>query len=280
MLEKERKMKKQQKREEREQMESEAAAQEKLHNNASSSLLSKQDDKTQNDDDHMSEGKDEFDMDKLNSKLKKSNLNDDEDDDDNEEDEDEEDITEFEMNKLKVTGNFSLRMAHDWINACLPEVPPRIGKTGGGNGDDDEHEELFYTNSFTQSELSIHYSVGYLLIQSDSASSIAIMRDVIATKARDLRVDVDLDDINMNKLACTAMLEKIDPLLRYQLELASKVGLIDSLVEITVSEQAMNGCDDNSSISEKFPWLSQDLQDILKDSEKLQNEYKFKPRAL
>mmetsp|Transcript_9608 Transcript_9608/g.11642 ORF Transcript_9608/g.11642 Transcript_9608/m.11642 type:complete len:591 (+) Transcript_9608:1939-3711(+) len=202
-------------------------------------------------------------------------------------DDDNEDVKYPEMNLLKVTGNFSLRMAHDWINASLPEVPPRVGggsKSGGSGGI--MQEELYYVNSFTQSELSISYSSGFVTIKSDSASSIAILRDVIAGKARDLRVDVDLDYIKMKKGACRSMLTKIDPLLRYQLDIASKVGLIEALQEITLSEEAMGGVNDlnnsdpDKGLKEKFPWLSQELLDILNDANKLQNEYKIKPKAL
>mmetsp|Transcript_21024 Transcript_21024/g.27358 ORF Transcript_21024/g.27358 Transcript_21024/m.27358 type:complete len:373 (+) Transcript_21024:144-1262(+) len=212
------------------------------------------------------------------------NVNDDEKDDN---DDDNEDVKYPEMNLLKVTGNFSLRMAHDWINASLPEVPPRVGggsKSGGSGGI--MQEELYYVNSFTQSELSISYSSGFVTIKSDSASSIAILRDVIAGKARDLRVDVDLDYIKMKKGACRSMLTKIDPLLRYQLDIASKVGLIEALQEITLSEEAMGGVNDlnnsdpDKGLKEKFPWLSQELLDILNDANKLQNEYKIKPKAL
>ena len=40
------------------------------------------------------------------------------------------------MHRLELTGAFSLRMAHDWVSACLPEVPPYVdtghaGRSGG-----------------------------------------------------------------------------------------------------------------------------------------------------
>mmetsp|Transcript_9607 Transcript_9607/g.11640 ORF Transcript_9607/g.11640 Transcript_9607/m.11640 type:complete len:98 (+) Transcript_9607:3559-3852(+) len=42
----------------------------------------------------------------------------------------------------------------------------------------------------------------------------------------------------------------------------------------------LNNSDPDKGLKEKFPWLSQELLDILNDANKLQNEYKIKPKAL
>ena len=63
---------------------------------------------------------------------------------------------------LVVTGGFSLRMAHDWVGQCLPEVPPRLsgapaggGPDGPGGGEEGEGlpESLSYVNAFTGARL-------------------------------------------------------------------------------------------------------------------------------
>ena len=45
-------------------------------------------------------------------------------------------------NRIRFTGQIPLSTSHEWIQALLPEVPPRIA-------DDAVDEKCFYKNSFT-----------------------------------------------------------------------------------------------------------------------------------
>jgi Bardet-Biedl syndrome 7 protein len=197
-----------------------------------------------------------------------------------------------------------MRMAHDWANACLPELPPRSGGGSGGGGGSKEavnggnqdgggQPALLYANAFTGSELKLVYGHGLLRVESDSVSSLAIVRDVVGSKASSLRVGV-ASPVTLSKAACVGMLRKVDPKLRYQLDLAARVNLIDAVQEIALAElSAASGASaaaagggrrgghvDAQAAADACPWLAPELKDVLVNAEKLRAECKERPRAL
>jgi diaminopimelate decarboxylase len=95
-----------------------------------------------------------------------------------------------------------MSMMHDWVGAALPEVPPRA---------QDAERTLFFVNVFTDTELSVQYTKGRAVVKADSISTIAILRDVVNRKARELRVDVNMDTCKLSEAALTRTLQKLDP---------------------------------------------------------------------
>ena len=87
-----------------------------------------------------------------------------------------------------------MSMMHDWVGAALPEVPPRA---------QDAERTLFFVNVFTDTELSVQYTKGRAVVKADSISTIAILRDVVNRKARELRVDVNMDTCKLSEAALT-----------------------------------------------------------------------------
>ena len=53
------------------------------------------------------------------------------------------------INKLKITGNFSMAEMHSWIFYCVPEVPEKMPA---------ENDAVFYfVNTFLGTQLEISY---------------------------------------------------------------------------------------------------------------------------
>ena len=98
-----------------------------------------------------------------------------------------------------------MSMIHDWVGTALPEVPPRA---------QDAERTLYFVNVFTETELSVEYKKGQAVVKADSISTIAILRDVVSKKARDLRVDVNMDKCVLSEAALKRTLQKLDPKVR------------------------------------------------------------------
>ena len=101
-----------------------------------------------------------------------------------------------------IQGKFTMSMMHDWVGTALPEVPPRAQEA---------ERTLYFVNVFTDTELSVTYKKGHAIFKADSTSTIAILRDVVSSKARDLRIDVNMDKCNLSPTALTRTLQKLDP---------------------------------------------------------------------
>ena len=95
-----------------------------------------------------------------------------------------------------------MSMMHDWVGTALPEVPPRAQEA---------ERTLYFVNVFTDTELSVTYKKGHAIFKADSTSTIAILRDVVSSKARDLRIDINMDKCNLSPTALIRTLQKLDP---------------------------------------------------------------------
>ena len=107
---------------------------------------------------------------------------------------------------LDCRGSFSARMAHDWVTACLPDVPPRFAPTNnssevsvvaaGGAAPAKEEKEndagadsssssflgsssssdglatLYFLNAYTGAELCVEYGEDIIRAKADSASAV------------------------------------------------------------------------------------------------------------
>jgi diaminopimelate decarboxylase len=101
-----------------------------------------------------------------------------------------------------IQGKFTMSMMHDWVGTALPEVPPRAQEA---------ERTLYFVNVFTDTELSVTYKKGHAVFKADSTSTIAILRDVVSSKARDLRIDINMDKCNLSPTALIRTLQKLDP---------------------------------------------------------------------
>jgi len=160
-------------------------------------------------------------------------------------------------NELHVEGKFSMSMMHEWLASALPGVPPRV---------QEDSYEMFFVSAFTGSELWVRYSQGEATVCSTSISTIAILRDVVTQKAKELRIELH-DRVSADKHTIVSMLEGIDPKLQYQMSLARKAQVIDAIKELAMQQDGA-------------PWLSQDYREILEGADHIREEMKHRPRAL
>eukprot|EP00002_Diphylleia_rotans_P015631 TRINITY_DN3026_c0_g1_i1.p1 TRINITY_DN3026_c0_g1~~TRINITY_DN3026_c0_g1_i1.p1 ORF type:complete len:624 (-),score=133.29 TRINITY_DN3026_c0_g1_i1:700-2571(-) len=93
------------------------------------------------------------------------------------------------LNELRITGSFGLAEAHAWVIFCLPDVPEKVTT-----------EDVFYCfqSTFLGTYLFCRYKKGYLVLRSDSISTISILKEAIAKEATmrktTISVNVDIKD--------------------------------------------------------------------------------------
>ncbi|CAH1777872.1 unnamed protein product [Owenia fusiformis] len=158
-------------------------------------------------------------------------------------------------NSLILTGNFSLAEIHSWVCFCLPELPER---TPAGDS-----VSFHFLSSFLDTMLDCSYKKGEGIFRSDNISTISILKDVLSKEATRKKIHLNIN-YEINDASIPYTLQLIHPKLEYQLLLAKKVQLIDALKELQVHEQDIS-------------FMSPEYQQILKDADKLQEEYKKQP---
>lgn len=161
--------------------------------------------------------------------------------------------------RLRFTGTMSVTAIHDWLVNILPEVAPNI--TEGAS-----EERITFRNAFTGGVCSVEYRANEILFECDSASTLAILKENVSRLATARRVQLD-EQVSMNELAVPVFLDLLFPKLEYQVSLAKKFNLIDAVAEIALQETDMR-------------WLSAEYADILRNQEKIRQEYKDRTRVL
>ncbi|XP_046325809.1 Bardet-Biedl syndrome 7 protein homolog isoform X2 [Haliotis rufescens] len=158
-------------------------------------------------------------------------------------------------NSLTLTGQFSLAEIHSWVCFCLPELPDR---TPAGDS-----VTFHFVSTFLSTQLECSYRKGEAVFRSDNISTISILKDVLSKEATKKKIRLDITyDVSDESIPHTLSL--IHPRLEHQLLLAKKVQLVDALKELAVHES------DTS-------FLSAEYQQILKEADQLQTEYKKQP---
>uniref|UniRef100_A0A7S1C5K1 Bardet-Biedl syndrome 7 protein homolog n=1 Tax=Bicosoecida sp. CB-2014 TaxID=1486930 RepID=A0A7S1C5K1_9STRA len=167
------------------------------------------------------------------------------------------DIDGRPMNRLRLAGAFTLGQMHEWVANCLPDVPSRVME---------DEVRMVFRNVFLGTQLSASYKKGEAVFLSDSISTIAILKEVItkAATARKVRVELSFE---IKDETIPHFLRLIDPKLSYTLSLARKVELVEALREIKLADAEMT-------------FLAPEYREVLENTEKIQREFKNRPRAL
>ncbi|CAM9764264.1 unnamed protein product [Scytosiphon promiscuus] len=163
------------------------------------------------------------------------------------------------VNALVLRGSFTMQVVHDWLATCLPDVPPRISEEA-------EDATLNFENVFTGGILTASYRRGAAVLSSDSASTLAIVKELISKEATARRVHIT-DSFQAEPNSVPAFLKLLDPKLKKQFELAHQVELMDALKEISMQEP-------------ETPWMFEEYRYILDNAERITKEFKGRPRAL
>ncbi|OQR97631.1 hypothetical protein ACHHYP_10175 [Achlya hypogyna] len=162
------------------------------------------------------------------------------------------------MNTLHLTGDFSLVQVHEWVSYCLPEVPVRL---------QDDDIKMFYRNTFFGNVLVCEYRKGEALFSSASISTIAILKEVITKEATTRKVGLDIA-FDIKPSTIPHLLGLLRPKLDEKQMIASQVKIIDGIKELQMHE------------ADHVLWMSPEYQSILNDADKIQDEFKARPRAL
>ncbi|KAF8567738.1 Bardet-Biedl syndrome 7 [Paragonimus westermani] len=110
------------------------------------------------------------------------------------------------LNRLTLSGRFSLAEMHQWVQVCLPETPDKppivTEETTGVQGTmetvDEEHVRLIYESTFIGSKLECCYKKQQATFRSDNISTIAIVKDVLTKEATKRKIVLSLDIGNLS----------------------------------------------------------------------------------
>ncbi|KAL0592428.1 hypothetical protein ABG067_000536 [Albugo candida] len=159
------------------------------------------------------------------------------------------------INTIKISGNFTLIQIHEWIAKCLADVPVRL---------QDEKMSLLYKHVLLGSVLICRYKKDEAFFASASASTIAIVKEVLSQEAALRKIDVNVL-VDVKKESTNVMLDYVRPFFEENHASSSRSELLKGLTEIQLHEP------DHTS------WLAPEYQSILKtgkeDSDHVNMEY-------
>jgi len=162
-----------------------------------------------------------------------------------------------ELNSLTISGAFSLAEVHAWVVLTLPEVPARL------QGD---QASFLFRNTFLDTLLFTDYKNGEAKFRSDSLTTLAIVKEVVTKGATERKIQIKIE-VDPREATVTNLLRKIDPMMQYQLNLANRVKLIDTLKEVRMQEPDTN-------------FLAPEYLEILENEEQIKRELKEQPGRL
>merc|ERR1711871_170257 len=159
------------------------------------------------------------------------------------------------------SGSTSIHQSLEWASQLFPEVPQRLD-------DNVEEETLRFMNCFTKAVTTCVVSKDQLIVESESFSTLCIVKDTISGHAIQRRLRLQ-EQITIKEETASLFLMKIWPQLTHQLSLKKKVELIDSLEEIRAQEGDLSG-----------EWLSPEYQQIIANQENIQADFMEREKAI
>jgi Bardet-Biedl syndrome 7 protein len=153
------------------------------------------------------------------------------------------------LNKLTISGNFSLNETHTWLQFCIPEIPERIT-----NSDSSQQITYNYISSFTETILICSCSKGLMTFQSDNISTISILKDFITREATKRSTAIEMS-IDVNEASVGHTLKKLYPKLRVLVNIRHNAELIEAINELSATD----------------PQIAQELMAKLMNNEETQN---------
>lgn len=158
------------------------------------------------------------------------------------------------MNRLRLSGSFSMADIHTWLFAVLPNLPPNCHS---------DSAIFYFVSSFLGTVLKCEYRKGEALFESDSVSVIAILKQELSRSATKNNCQIrGAPDIDRNSIV--GFLDLIRPKLEHHFQLSRKFGLIACLKEIEMQEG-------------NAVFFEDDYQEILRDQDKISEEHQNSP---
>mmetsp|Transcript_19110 Transcript_19110/g.35489 ORF Transcript_19110/g.35489 Transcript_19110/m.35489 type:complete len:809 (+) Transcript_19110:174-2600(+) len=170
-----------------------------------------------------------------------------------------EDELQRELNVLTLRGSFSVNVAHEWMRACVPEIPPYV--------ESDEVKAWTFRNVFTGSILKVTYEKDLMRVESDNLSTLAIFKECVSRESMRRRVHVS-DSVEVKESTIPGFLGLLHNRLQHLLALSRQVEIIESLKEI------------NNAEAGDTAWMSQEYVEILKNADAIKAEHKQRPMLM
>ncbi|GMH58382.1 hypothetical protein TL16_g02598 [Triparma laevis f. inornata] len=170
-----------------------------------------------------------------------------------------EDELERELNVLTLRGSFSVNVAHEWMRAGVPEIPPYV--------ESDEAKAWTFRNVFTGSILKVTYEKDLMRVESDNLSTLAIFKECVSRESMRRRVHVS-DSVEVKESTIPGFLGLLHNRLQHLLALSRQVDIIESLKEI------------NNAEAGDTTWMSQEYVEILKNADAIKAEHKQRPMLM
>jgi len=161
------------------------------------------------------------------------------------------------LNTLTIRGSFSLAEVHSWVVTCLPEVPARLQA---------DSASFVFRNTFLDTLLLTDYTKGEASFRSDSLTTLAIVKEVVTKEATARKIQIQIS-VDPKEESVTNLLRKVDPMLQYQLNLARRVKLIETLKEVRMQEPDTD-------------FLAPEYKEILENEDTIKRELKEQPGRL
>lgn len=159
-----------------------------------------------------------------------------------------------------ILGQISPALGYEWLQALLPDIPPRLEE------DTNLEPRFFFHNTFTGGVTIVEARRNEIIVESESASTIAIAKETLTRLANYRRLAIE-EYITPNEAAISSFFLLIRDKLEYQQQLVQQVQLVDAIHEITQQEPDP-------------AWLTAEYRDILANQEKIRREFKNRDRSL
>lgn len=130
------------------------------------------------------------------------------------------------MNRFVITGQFSLSEAYSWLYFTLPEIPEKLSNPANEN-----RVEFTFQSTLVNTRLQIELTEGRMHFESDSVSTISILKDFLTREAtrRSIQIELKLD---LNRSTVSAVLTTIYSKLKVLIRHRSNAKLKEAIQEI------------------------------------------------
>jgi Bardet-Biedl syndrome 7 protein len=162
------------------------------------------------------------------------------------------------MNKLVVSGDFTMAHIHSWIALCMPEMPDRVVA---------QQADAMFESTYTGTLLHISYMQGRATFLSDSATTLAIIQDTINLHATKSHMTISSRP-TVDSASAQGVVARLQPRLAELLQLGKKLEVLPALEEIV------------SHSAEALPLLSKSFQNMVHDAKSLHERQKKSPKQV
>ena len=131
------------------------------------------------------------------------------------------------INRIEVTGEFSLADMHNWLRNLLPSIPAKVPAA--------ENVTYHFMQTSLGTVLMCAYSRGYATFESDNVSCMSILKESITRDATEAKVKLAMAP-TIRPECLEHNLRLLAPKLDYLHNLARRVGYVEGLLQIKAHE--------------------------------------------